>query len=213
VLLYELNKMVENKDVPKVHVFLDSPLAARVTGVYRKYPEYLNESAKNELKTGDDVFDFPGLTVTAGASDSRSIENAPNPKVIIAGSGMSHGGRIRAHEKLYLKDENATILFVGYQAAGSLGRRIQDGAKRVKIDGKWVRVHSRVATLFGYSAHKDRDNLIDFAERVQSVGALEKVFVAMGEPHSSLFLTQRLRDFLGIDAVAPERGDTYTINW
>ena len=111
----------------------------------------------------------------------------------------------------YLPDPKAIILFVGYQAAGSLGRRIQDGNKEITIDGEHLTVRATIASLSGYSGHKDRDGLLAF---VESAGqSLEKVFVAMGEPKSELFLSQRIRDFLGIDAIAPEVGKKMTLEW
>jgi len=115
------------------------------------------------------------------------------------------------HEKRLLGDPNSTILFVGYQGVGTLGRRIQDGAPTVTIEKKKVRVRAHKATIRGFSAHKDRDGLIDFVEN--TADSLKQVFVAMGEPKSSLFLVQRLRDFLGVDAIAPEVGDSETIDF
>ena len=100
---------------------------------------------------------------------------------------------------------------MGYQGAGTLGRRIQDGNKTVRIGNEWVRVHARIETISGFSAHKDRDGILEWVE--PAVPTLEKVFVAMGETKSSLFLTQRLRDFFGVDAVAPEEGQTITIDF
>lgn len=211
VLLSEINDMVEDKKIEPIPIFLDSPLAIKVLDVYRAYPELYNEKTKARLASGDDIFDFDKLTLTPKMSDARDIEEAPAPKVIIAGSGMSHGGRILSHEIRYLSDRNATILFVGYQAVGSLGRRIYDGAKRVKIGDTWVNVHARIDMLSGYSAHRDRDGLIGLVE--EAVPTVKKVFVAMGEPKASLFLTQRLRDFLGVDATAPELGASYTLDW
>jgi metallo-beta-lactamase family protein len=124
---------------------------------------------------------------------------------------MSHGGRIRRHEKRYLGDNHTTLLFVGYQAPGSLGRRIQEGEKRVEIEGERITVRARLETLTGYSGHKDRDGLLEFAGTARD--ALEKVFVTMGEPKSSLFLAQRLRDYTNVEAVVPERGQSFAIDW
>jgi len=211
ILLYELNRMVEDGVIEPIAVFLDSPLAARVTEVYRKYPQYLNDAAKKRLQSDDDLFSFPGLTTVVQVADSRSILSAPSPKIIIAGSGMSHGGRIRAHEKTYLSDRNATVLFVGFQAPGTLGRRIKDGEKKVRIDDSRVRVRAHIETISGYSAHKDRDNLIAFAG--DSADTLEHVFVAMGEPHSSFFLAQRLRSFIGAEATVPRIRESHEIKW
>jgi metallo-beta-lactamase family protein len=122
---------------------------------------------------------------------------------------MSFGGRVQRHEKHFLGDKDTTLLLVGYQTPGSPGRRVLEGAKKVRIDGEWVRVRAHIESITGYSGHKDRDQLIEFVENTAST--LEKVFVTMGEPKSALFLTQRLRDFLGVDAVAPAAGQTFDI--
>jgi metallo-beta-lactamase family protein len=124
---------------------------------------------------------------------------------------MSVGGRIRSHETRYLPDPKAAVLFVGYQAPGSLGRRIEDGQKEITIDGVHVRVKATIGSLSGYSGHKDRDGLLQFVE--QAGESLQKVFVAMGEPKSELFLSQRIYDFLGVEAHVPSAGETATIDW
>ena len=115
------------------------------------------------------------------------------------------------HEKRLLTDKNTTILFVGYQGVGTLGRRVQDGEQNITIEKKKIRVRAKRQTIRGFSAHKDREGLIDFVEN--SAETLEGVFVAMGEPKSSLFLVQRLRDFLSVPAVAPEQGDIEVLNF
>ena len=134
------------------------------------------------------------------------IATVPNPKVVIAGSGMSSGGRVVYHERHYLPDPNNTLLLTGYQSAGSPGRLIQEGIKTVRIGGEYVAVRSHVVTIYGYSGHKDSDGLLDFVSDTQD--SVKKVFVVMGEPKSSLFLVQKLRDNLGIEAYAPEQGST-----
>jgi metallo-beta-lactamase family protein len=133
-----------------------------------------------------------------------AIEHVPNPKIIMAGSGMSSGGRVVAHEKHYMSNPNAEILFVGYQVAGTLGRKLQDGAKVVTIYGEEKEVRAKIDSIPGYSSHKDSDNLLSFVEKASEGGKLEKVFVVMGEPKSSLFLVQKIRDNLGVNAVHPE---------
>ncbi len=211
LLLYEINKMIESGEVPEMPVYLDSPLASKVTDVYKEYTHLLNERVQKEIAAGDDIFKFPNFKIIDDAKESQAILNAPSPKVIIAGSGMSVGGRVLMHEKRLLGDINTTILFVGYQGVGTLGRRIQDGEKTVTIEKKKVRVRARKATIRGFSAHKDRDGLISVVE--STADSLKEVFVAMGEPKSSLFLVQRLRDFLGVNAQAPEAGDSVTIDF
>ncbi len=208
-LLFELNDLVEKGRVPEVPVFLDSPLAIRATEVYRKYERYYNKEARYIISSGDQVFKFPMLKFTLTTEESKVINDAPAPKIIIAGSGMSTGGRILHHERRYLSDPNSAILMVGYQAAGSRGRQIQDGAKSVKIFGEDVPVRCKVETIQGYSAHPDREMLLDFVQN--SADTLKKVFCIQGEPAAVLFLVQRIRDYLGIDALAPRYGDSFEL--
>jgi metallo-beta-lactamase family protein len=211
VLLYELNGLVESGAMAPIPVYLDAPLAARVTLVFRRYTELFNTEARTRVEGGDDLFTFKGLKVVEHVGESRLIHAEKDPKVIIAGAGMSAGGRIRSHELEYLGNPKTTLLFVGYQAPGSLGRRIQDGEKYVTIDGTQVQVQATIATLTGYSGHADRDQLLGF---IESAGeSLEKVFVTMGEPKSQLFLAQRAKDFLGVDAVVPEKGEVRELDW
>ena len=137
------------------------------------------------------------------------INEAPNPKVIIAGSGMSSGGRVVHHEVHYLPDPNNTLLLTGYQSVGTPGRLIQEGAKTVRISGEEVSVRAHIVTISGYSGHKDSDGLLGFVENMQDV--VKKVFVVMGEPRSEMFLAQKLRDNLGVEAHVPERGDIVSL--
>ena len=211
VLLYELNAMIEERIMHPIPVYLDAPLAIRVTDVFRKHSNLLNPAAREHFEHGADPFSFKHLTLTRHTGESQAIHKAPNPKIIIAGAGMSGGGRIREHEKYYLGDKHATVLFVGYQAPGSLGRHIQDGAKKVEIDRGHIRIRARIETLSGYSGHADRDQLLNFVEDAGE--GLRRVFVTMGEPKASLFLAQRIRDFLGVDTVVPEAGEFFDIEW
>lgn len=208
-LLFEIENMMEHSRIPLVPVFLDSPMAIRVTGVYERYPDYLNKQTNSIIKNGDGVFRFPQLHMTMATEESKAIDASNTKKIIIAGSGMSNGGRIVHHELKYLPDPKSTILLAGYQSVGSLGRQIQDGNKSVRILGEDVPVRAKVVSISGYSAHKDADGLFEFVR--QTADSLKKVFAVMGEPKSSLHLVQRLRDYLGLDAVAPELGQTEEI--
>ena len=123
----------EDNPFGNVPVFLDSPLAIKVTDVYRRYTDTLNQEAQKRLRGGDDIFSFKNLRLTMDARMSSEIERTPSPKIIIAGSGMSAGGRILDHERRYLGDPSNTILFIGYQAIGGLGRQIQEGVKHLHI--------------------------------------------------------------------------------
>ena len=156
------------------------------------------------------LFDFPGLHSTLRSEESRMIGNIPNPKIVIAGSGMSTGGRVVHHERHYLPDPNNTLLLAGYQSVGTPGRLIQEGLKKVRISGEEVIVRAHVVTILGYSGHKDSDGLLNFVEDTQDT--IKKVFVVMGEPKSSMFLVQKLRDNLGIEAYAPDQGSSVTLD-
>lgn len=203
-ILFEINNMVEKGVIEPIKTYLDSPLAIKVTGVYRDSVGYLKQEVQEQIKAGDDIFEFDGLSFTETVKESSQISRFKGPKIIIAGAGMSHGGRIRSHEKEYLDDSNTTLLLVGYQTVGSLGRLLQDGAKEVWIDKMQVKVKAKIVTIRGFSGHADRNQLIDLVYAGTQQKKPKQVFVAMGEERSSLFLTQRLRDYLGVNAVAPE---------
>lgn len=205
-ILFELNDLVENGRIPKVPIFLDSPLAIAATEIYKKYESYFNQEAKRIISSGDEIFKFPGLKITKTTEESKSINEVPPPKVIIAGSGMSNGGRIIHHERRYLSDPKNILLLVGYQSFGSLGRILQDGAKSVAILGDKIKVRAKIETIRGYSAHPDQEGLMAFVR--QSAETLKQVFVVQGEPSSSLFFVQRVRDYLGINVSAPQYGET-----
>lgn len=210
VLLFELNRMVEDGSMQPIPVYLDSPLASRVTEVFRRHAKLFNDSARARMESGDDLFAFPGLRVVHDAAQSREIHTAPGAKVIIAGAGMSGGGRVRSHEKEYLAQKSTTLLFVGYQTPGSLGRRIQDGDKHIEIDGERIHVRADIRSLTGYSGHADREQLLTYVEGAGE--PLEKAFIAMGEPRAALFLAQRVQDFLGVEAVVPQKGQSFPLN-
>ncbi len=209
VLLYELNRLVESGTIPSIPVFVDSPLAIKVTDIYERSTDLFNAKAQAEIKATGDIFHFPKLEFTLTADASKDIDHTRSPKIILAGSGMSTGGRMLHHETVYLADPRNTIVFVGYQGVGTLGRTIADGAKHLTIAGVPIDIKAKVETILGYSSHKDSDHLVEFV--ATAGGSLKKVFVAMGEPKASLFLTQRLRDTLGVNALYPERGTSYDL--
>ena len=204
-ILFELRALLEAHAVPSVPVYVDSPLALEVTRAFLANPDYFKKDIAMRIRGGEDIFAFPDLHFVKDAGESRRIASSANPKIIIAGSGMSNGGRVRAHEREVLPKKNATLLIVGYQAAGSLGRRLIEGAKSVEIGGAVVPVRCHIEQNLGYSAHLDGPHLLEFAG--EAAGTLKHAFVVMGEPASASFLVQRMRDRLGIEATAPEEGD------
>ncbi len=206
ILLYELNNLVERGKISRVPVFVDSPMAIRATEIYASSQQLFNPTVREQISRGDDIFHFPKLEYTISKGESEDIKKIQGAKIILAGSGMSIGGRVIGHENRYLPDGKNTILLVGYQAAGSLGRQLADGAKKVKIYGETVKIKAKIETLYGYSAHKDSDHLLEFVGTASS--KLKEVFVVMGEPRASMYLAQRINDEFGVMAVVPEKGST-----
>lgn len=208
-ILYQINDLTENGRIPRAPVFLDSPLSIKATEIYKKNSKYYGKDAKELLLRGDDIFNFPGLKLTLTSEESKEINSVPSPKIIIAGSGMCNGGRILHHLRHYLSDSANTLLLVSYQAAGSLGRQLEEGASMVRIFGEDVIVKAKVEKIDGYSSHADMNALFGFVR--SSYDSLKKVFVVHGEPKVSSFLTQKIRDNLGIDAISPAFGDSFEI--
>lgn len=212
LMLYELSNFFAAKEIPRVPVFLDSPLAINVTGVYEKWgPIYFKKETEEEMKREGSIFEFPFLKKTLSRRESESIEKTPSPKILIAGAGMSHGGRIGRWESQYLPNPSTTLIIVGYQAPGSPGRRMAEGASSVRIAGGEVRIKAKVEYLEGWSAHADRDELLKFAEAALAGARTKIIFTALGEPAAERFLAQRIHDYLGARAVVPEMGETWEI--
>ncbi len=209
VLLYEMNNMMEANRIPRVPVFVDSPMAIRATEIYKGSEKLFNDKVREQIQKGDDIFNFPGLEFSETGRDSRHADRLNSAKIILAGSGMSAGGRVISHEESYLPDPKSTLLLVGYQSAGSLGRELADGAKTVRIHGREIKVRARVETLYGFSAHKDSDHLVEFV--TTATERLKQVFVILGEPGSSMHLAQRLNDELDAHAIVPEKGKYYEL--
>ncbi len=196
-LMYEIRNLMVEKRIPSMPVFVDSPLAQKITAVFSEYlPEF--------------DFHFPELQFVEGVDASRKVHETSGPKIILAGSGMSSGGRVVGHERTILPDPKSTLLIVGYQAAGTLGRRLIEGAKTLKIYKENVPVRAKVVTLYGYSAHRDSESLLEFANKAAEGGA-EEIFVVHAEPAAAAFLVQRIRDYLGVKATAPSAGDRVTL--
>jgi len=211
VMLYKLNEFIEGGFIPKVPVYVDSPLASKVTSIYKANVQLFKEDVRDDIASGDDIFSFPGLKFIRTMEESRALDNNSGAKIILAGSGMSVGGRVVRHEKTYLADPSATVVMVGSQVPGSLGRRIEEREKTVIVDGEHVRVRATIEKINGFSSHKDSDHIVEFMSHMKD--RIKKVFVAMGEPKSSIFLTQRLRGELYIDAKYPERGSSVEIDF
>ncbi len=201
-ILMLLDNMFEEKKLPSAPVFLDSPLAERITPIF-------------ERALGADKFNFKELVKIARIAESHEIWEHEGAKIIIAGSGMSTAGRILGHEEHYLPDENNTLLFMGYQAVGTLGRQIQSGVKKIMIKGREgesheVIIRAKIENIEGFSGHADSDALVDFVSK--SGLKAKKIFIAMGEPKSQIYLAQRIRDELGLEAIATQEGQSFELD-
>ncbi len=213
LMLYELSNFYAAGELPHIPVYLDSPLAIHVTDVYDKWGStYFKPVAEEEMKREGSLFDFSFLTKTLSRPESDEIAKARGQKIIIAGAGMSHGGRIGRWERQYLPDPSTTLIIVGYQAPGSPGRHMAEGASHVRLGGQDVRIRGKVEILEGWSGHADRDELLDFAEQSLAGKRLKAIFVGLGEPASERFLAQRIHDYLGGRAIVPEVGAVWEIS-
>lgn len=207
-ILFELNHLVESGRISKIPVFIDSPLAIKATAVYQKYGDYFNKEAAYLIKSGDDLFNFPGLEFSLTTESSKAINEVPPPKIIIAGSGMSEGGRILHHEKRYLPDPKSCLLIIGYQTAGSLGRRLLEGESEVKMFGEIVPVRAQIKAIGGYSAHADQAKLLEWVGHVKNV---KRVFVVQGETGPAATLAGKIKSDLAVEAEVPQAGQVYDL--
>lgn len=206
-LLHDLDHFCSINGCVKPTFYLDSPLAQKVTKVYSKYPEFLSEQIRNE-HLDNDFFGLGRVHITSTVDESKQINDAAPPKVIIAGAGMMNGGRILHHAKRYLPEAKNTLLIVGYQAVGSLGRIILSGAKEVRILGERVEVNASVKAIGSYSAHADQPQLLTY---VENISGLKKVFLVHGEEDQSRGLGEAIFEKLNLEWTIPDIGKVYDL--
>lgn len=206
-IIYELNAWAENKEIPLVPIFLDSPLAIKTTAVYEEYTDFYDEESKKRLESGDDLFDFDGLYFTRSQEDSNKIDQVPNPKIIMAGSGMFEGGRINNYLKKYLGASNNTLLITSYQPEESLGRKMMNGLKVVEIEGEKIEVKARVSSILSFSSHADQEQLVSWTEKITAPKP-KRIFIEHGEEDASNSLAVILRKF-SPGTIVPVKGEVY----
>ncbi|OGC87878.1 hypothetical protein A3D70_00065 [Candidatus Adlerbacteria bacterium RIFCSPHIGHO2_02_FULL_54_18] len=210
-LMYEIRTLMVEKRVPSVPVFVDSPLAQKITRAFVAHPEYFTPEIRTRVEAGEDIFGFPELRFVENAEESRRVHETAGPKIILAGSGMSSGGRVIGHERKLLPDPKSTLLIVGYQAAGTIGRRLIEGARTLTLYKEHIPVRAKIETLYGYSAHRDSEGLLEFVNKTASTA--EEVFVVHAEPAAAAFLAQRIRDYLSVKATVPQAGDKIVLQF
>jgi metallo-beta-lactamase family protein len=211
-LLYHLNELKEDKSnqfLEGVRVFIDSPLAISATRIFQENPQCFDEDTVKLLKSGDNPFEFDDLYFTRAAEESMQINNIKGGAVIISASGMCDAGRIKHHLKYNLWRPQASVVFVGYQAQGTLGRILEDGAAKVKILGDEIDVAAEIYKIEGFSGHADRDGLFKWLEAFDVKP--KKVFVVHGEKDSASDFAGLISEKLGLDAVVPQIGETIDV--
>lgn len=214
-IIYELNKYMDmsSEKVNKVlnlPVFVDSPLATSATQVFRENLDCFDEEAKEYIANGDNPLDFPMLSFTQSPEESKKLNERNDSIIIISASGMCDAGRIKHHLKHNLWRPESTILFVGYQAEGTLGRRIIDGATKVKIFGEEISVNARIEVIPGFSGHADKSGLLSWIKSISKKP--KKVFVVHGEQETMSIFAQTITDEFGIACIVPSRGDSYVVS-
>jgi metallo-beta-lactamase family protein len=189
--------MHESGELPKCKVFLDSPMATRATTVYREYANELTQQCQENVQRDGSVFNFESLTYTETPEASKGINDIKSKAIIIAGSGMCNGGRITHHFKHRIWDKKNAVVFVGYQAAGTLGRDIVEGAKWINVYGEDIIVKASIHTINGFSAHADQDGLVKWVSEIKD---LKKVFLVHGEKEAQKTFKKVLKKKLDLDA-------------
>jgi metallo-beta-lactamase family protein len=198
-LVYKLHEMIEAGDLPKVPVFVDSPLAINVSDIFAEHPQYFDEEARQFMQEGNDPLGFNLLTYTYTVDESKAIDNLDGPLVIIASSGMAEGGRIIHHLAHNIGDPRNTILIVSYQAPGTLGRQLAEGESKVNIFGNSFQRKAEVVNIRGFSAHAGQDDLVEYAKA--SRDTLKGVFLVHGEETAAESLRRKLKE-AGLNKVA-----------
>ncbi len=196
-LLCILRDMHNKGELPKCKIFLDSPMATKATDVYRRYNEDLSGKCQHNVKDDGTVFNFNSLVYTQTPESSKAINEVANRAIIIAGSGMCNGGRITHHFKHRIWNPKNAIIFVGYQAKGTLGRKIIEGAEWINLYGEDIIVKASIHTINGFSAHADQKTILKWISKIKK---LKKVFLIHGEVESQKTFKEALQDKLGIDA-------------
>ena len=209
-LLYHINELQMAKEIPTLMVFLDSPMAIRITEVFKNHPEMFDSEMTRHTLNGQSPFALPNLKLTQTARESKAINHIHGSAIIIAGSGMCTGGRVKHHLVNNITREEATILFVGYQAEGTLGRHILEGAQEVRIFGRMLPVRATVARIPGFSAHADRNELCHWLSALRE--APRTVFAVHGEASSSQAFADHLHDKTGWNVAVPNYKDTVTLD-
>jgi metallo-beta-lactamase family protein len=207
--MYYLNKLLISKRIPRLKVFIDSPMAVRITEVFEKHPDLYDKELTALMQQGKSPFDFLGLTLVRSVEDSKAINHIRESVIVIAGSGMCTGGRIKHHLINNIARANSTILFVGYQATGTLGRHIVGGANEARMLGKHYPIRARIVQIDGFSAHADRDELFGWISSLKKPP--RQVFVVHGEADTATNFADFLEEKTGWNISVPRYREEFTL--
>jgi metallo-beta-lactamase family protein len=210
-IVYALHELIDQKEIPEIPIFVDSPLAANATDIFRLHPELYDQETQDFLteSRSRDPFGFECVTYVREVADSKALNRLKQPVVIISASGMCEAGRILHHLKNNITNERNTILFVGFQAEHTLGRKILNGEPVVPIFGDDYEVKAAIKRIDGYSAHADHNGLLNWLKSAQARGELKQVFMVHGELESSMALAQAAREQGALEVFIPERGQSF----
>jgi len=209
-LLYYINELLLEDAIPHLTVFLDSPMAARITKVFQHHRELFDEEMTEFVRHNESPFSFPGLKMTGTTDESKAINHVKGTIIVIAGSGMCTGGRVKHHLVNNITEPQNTIMFVGYQAVGTLGRRIVNGEKEVRILGQEYPVKARIAKINGFSAHADKEELFKWLSRLKTPP--RKLFIVHGESESAQHFGDYVSRKTGWQVIVPSYQDEVVLD-
>ncbi len=209
-LLYHLGRLIRSGRIPQVDVILNSPMASAVTKVFHGHRECFDEETSAMIQSGESPFQFPGLQIVQDIDESKAVHKRKRPAIIMATSGMCTAGRIKHHLRHNISRPESTILFVGYQAGGTLGRRILDGNREVRILGGIHAVKARIERIEGFSGHADRNGLLRWLGELKQ--PLRHLFLVHGEENGSTNLAETIRAERGWEVTVPKYLDRMTLN-
>ena len=209
-VVWQLDRLLDEKKIPSLPLYLDSPMASKATEIYRRHGEYYDEPMRALLAKSEDPLDYPKQQITNDIESSRAISKAPRPYMIVASNGMLTGGRVVNHLRELIDDPAATLLFVGYQGQGTLGSQLQAGVKTVRIDGEMRDVRCQIRSISGFSAHADESELLDWI-RAFKKPRLRRVFIVHGDPDAQAAIEPKIRA-LGFDTHIPKWHERVTLD-
>ncbi len=216
-VVWQLDRLIELGEIPLLPLYLDSPMASKASGIYRRHPDYYDEETAKLLRGGETPLDYPNQIVTNDLKASQAITRAPRPYMIVASNGMLTGGRVVGHLRNLIDDPTATILFVGYQGEGTLGAHLQAGATEVKLDGQPRAVRCQIRSISGFSAHADESELLDWlgnfakGKRSGDPGYPRRVFLVHGDPEAQVALEPKVQG-LGFATHVPHWHERVTLD-